>query len=178
MRIVSGDGPLSIGLRLVFRLAARGRVSVHIYRYARIFGGRKNFLPLSGLILAFTYRAVPEGAKESCSMKVTYSRSLSSRELDGAREIEPQGPHGRFSVSAEWPAADILGLESEETDPVAIISNAHLRLRQYRRWENLSERRMAATEMRRIVQARDELLKQAVSRLAVRVAGTGLTPSR
>ena len=111
-------------------------------------------------------------------MKVSYSRSLSSRELDGAREIKPQGPHGRFSVSAEWPATDILGLESEETDLVAIISNAHLRLRQYRRRENLSERRMAAKEMRKIVQARDELLKQAVSRLAVRVAGTGVTPSR
>ena len=136
MRIVSGDGPLSIGLRPVFRLGARGGVSVHVYRYARIFGERKNFLPLRCLILAFIYRAVPEGAKESCSMKVSYSRSLSSRELDGAREIKPQGPHGRFSVSAEWPATDILGLESEETDLVAIISNAHLRLRQYRRREN------------------------------------------
>ena len=172
MRIVSGDGPLSIGLRPVFRLGARGGVSVHVYRYARIFGERKNFLPLRCLILAFIYRAVPEGAKESCSMKVSYSRSLS------AREIKPQGPHGRFSVSAEWPATDILGLESEETDLVAIISNAHLRLRQYRRWENLSERRMASKEMRKIVQARDELLKQVVSRLAVRVAGTGVTPSR
>ena len=111
-------------------------------------------------------------------MNVTYSRSFGSREFDAAREIEPQGPHGRFSVSAEWPAADILGLESEEIDPVAIISNAHLRLRQNPRWENLNERRMAAKEMRRIVQARDELLKQVVSRLAVRVAGTGVTPSR
>lgn len=81
-------------------------------------------------------------------------------------------------MSAEWPAADILGLESEETDPVAVILNAHLRLRQYRRRENLNERRMATREMRRIVQARDELLKQAVSRLAVRVAGTGASPSR
>lgn len=62
----------------------------------------------------------------------------------------------------------VLGLEPEETDPVAIILAAQLRLRRHRR-QSPARRPVrngsdSTAEMRRIVFARDSLLQHVVER--------------
>lgn len=61
--------------------------------------------------------------------------------------------------------AEILGLEPDELDPVTIIVAAQLRLRGHRRRTG-GPRGAGSTsdEVRRIVSARDSLLKRAVAR--------------
>lgn len=64
--------------------------------------------------------------------------------------------------------AEILGLEPDETDPVRIILAAQLRLRRCRRDQPCGDCPLPPAEVRRIVAARDALLKRAVGTLAGR----------
>ena len=75
------------------------------------------------------------------------------------------------SGTADEQSAAVLGLAPHETDPVRVILIAHLRLRHCRRRHKLEGGPLPVGEMRRIVRARDALLRQTVSRLAARVAG-------
>lgn len=60
---------------------------------------------------------------------------------------------------------DVLGLEPEETDPVTIILAAQLRLRRHRRHTAAAEDGPATSEeVRRIVSARDTLLRRVMLR--------------
>ena len=67
--------------------------------------------------------------------------------------------------------AEILGLEPGETDPVRIILAAQLRLRRYRRDHPCGGCRPTPADVRRIVAARDALLRRAVGVLAGRGLG-------
>ncbi len=72
------------------------------------------------------------------------------------------------------PLAAVLGIDPEDREPVHIILAAQLRLRQYRREAGGSRNRQASREVRRIVAARDTLLRDAVSDLTRR--GIGCLP--
>lgn len=63
--------------------------------------------------------------------------------------------------------AEILGLEPDDLDPVTIIVAAQLRLRGHRR-QTLASRGAgrSSDEVRRIVSARDSLLRRTVARCA------------
>ena len=69
--------------------------------------------------------------------------------------------------------ADVLGLEPHDNDPVRIILAAQLQLRRYRRGQAVG-RPCTATEVRRIIAARDALLSRAVGSLSR--LGTGCLP--
>lgn len=69
--------------------------------------------------------------------------------------------------------AEILGLEPDEVDPVRIILAAQLRLRHCRHGQAAGSR-STGTEVRRIIAARDSLLRWAVGSLASR-STRGLT---
>lgn len=60
--------------------------------------------------------------------------------------------------------AEVLGLELDETDPVRIILAAQLRLRSCRRGQ-VAGSRETATDVRRIIAARDALLSRAVGNM-------------
>jgi len=75
-------------------------------------------------------------------------------------------PLPRLSFRPE--PADILGLPSGERDPVQIILAAQLRLRNCRRDGRHSLGRRGGGEIRRIVAARDTLLREAINALARR----------
>lgn len=64
--------------------------------------------------------------------------------------------------------SDILGLEPEESDPVAVILAAQLRLRRHRRQSTarqpVREGGETYAEVRRIVSARDTLLRRILER--------------
>lgn len=64
--------------------------------------------------------------------------------------------------------ADILGLPAGECDPVQIILAAQLRLRNCRRDGDSLRGRVGGGEIRRIVDARDTLLREAIAALARR----------
>ena len=64
--------------------------------------------------------------------------------------------------------ADILGLPAEEHDPVQIILAAQLRLRNCRMDGTGGRGRASGREVRRIVAARDTLLREAIDALARR----------
>lgn len=67
--------------------------------------------------------------------------------------------------------AEILGLEPDEVDPVRIILAAQLRLRHCRHGQAAGSR-STGTEVRRIVAARDSLLRWAVGSLTNRSTGS------
>ena len=73
--------------------------------------------------------------------------------------VSPPAPCDRIST-----ASAILGLDPGEADPVRIILAAQLRLRRCRRGQVAGSRGTAA-EVRRIIAARDMLLRQAVGSL-------------
>jgi hypothetical protein len=64
--------------------------------------------------------------------------------------------------------AAVLGLEPGEADPVRIILAAQLRLRRCRRGNAATNAGPPGDEVRRIIAARDSLLRQAVGTLASR----------
>ncbi len=66
--------------------------------------------------------------------------------------------------------ADVLGLEPHDNDPVRIILAAQLQLRRCRRGQAVG-RRCTATEVRRIIAARNALLSRAVGSLSRLGAG-------
>lgn len=73
--------------------------------------------------------------------------------------------------------AEILGLEPHESDPVRIILAAQLRLRRFRHGQTAGLPCTGA-EVRRIIAARDALLRQAVGSLTrLSPAGRLSTPS-
>jgi hypothetical protein len=67
--------------------------------------------------------------------------------------------------------AAVLGLEPDEADPVRIILAAQLRLRRCRRGDSATDEGPAGDEVRRIIAAREALLRQAVGTLASRGLG-------
>jgi hypothetical protein len=69
--------------------------------------------------------------------------------------------------------ADVLGLDPHDNDPVRIILAAQLQLRRCRHGESVG-RACTATEVRRIIAARDALLRRAVTSLSR--LGTGSQP--
>jgi len=74
---------------------------------------------------------------------------------------------------AESAGADILGLDPGEVAPVQIILAAQLRLRDCRRRSPSSDGRPPADEARKIVAARDALLRRAIAAITVRVEAAG-----
>lgn len=69
----------------------------------------------------------------------------------------------------------VLGLEPHENDPVRIILAAQLQLRRCRHGEAVG-RPCTTTEVRRIIAARDALLRRAVGRLGTKfVTGERIT---
>jgi hypothetical protein len=73
------------------------------------------------------------------------------------------------SIAAQ--EAAVLGLEPDEADPVRIILAAQLRLRRLRRGDSATSDCPAGPEVRRIIAARDALLRQAMGTLASRGLG-------
>lgn len=76
--------------------------------------------------------------------------------------------HAVSSATTSGSEAEVLGLEPGETDPVRIILAAQLRLRRCRRDHPCGGCQLTPAEVRRIVAARDVLLRQAVGVLAGR----------
>jgi len=76
------------------------------------------------------------------------------------------------------PLAAVLGIDPEDREPVHIILAAQLRLRQYRRQAGGSRASQTSREVRRIVAARDTLLRDSVSDLTRRGIGCLPDPAR
>ena len=77
------------------------------------------------------------------------------------------------AIDRDGSEADVLGLEPHDNDPVRIILAAQLQLRRCRRGQAVG-RPCTATEVRRIIAARDALLSRAVGSLSR--LGTGCLP--
>jgi hypothetical protein len=69
------------------------------------------------------------------------------------------------AIDRDGSEAEVLGLEPHDNDPVRIILAAQLQLRRCRRGQAVG-RPCTATEVRRIIAARDSLLSRAVGSLS------------
>ena len=126
---------------------------------SRIAGGKPSlpiFLPLECPALAFMHR------RYGVAMKPKNQTALSKRRRAGA---SPGGATGAVGALRR-PAIPhrVLGLPTGESDPVRIITAAHVRLR---RWRRLMDRATDGREavgtvgrVQRIILARDTLLRQ------------------
>lgn len=87
--------------------------------------------------------------------------------------VSPPATCHRHDADAD---AETLGLEPDEADPVRIILAAQLRLRSCRRGQ-VAGSRCTPTEVRRIIAARDALLRRAVGSMT-RFGTTCITSGR
>jgi hypothetical protein len=75
-----------------------------------------------------------------------------------------------------WPSleSDVLGLEPEESDPVAIILAAQLRLRRHRR-QPARTTGEPEVDVRQIYSTRDAMLRRAIARCSCMTDGRGVS---